>query len=78
MKECQVFINIRRETRHSRPWRNISRKLTDCAIKKISIGKGGCSNMHGDHTSTAMNTACVSPVHNNTTNKWVINISSKP
>ena len=34
--------------------------------------------MHGDHTITSMNTAANSPVHTNTANKWVINISSKP
>ena len=34
--------------------------------------------MHGNHTSTSMNTACISPVHTNTMNKWIINMSSKP
>ena len=33
--------------------------------------------MHGNHTSTSMNTAFISPVDTNTRNKWSINISSK-
>ena len=76
MKECQLFINIRKEARHFQTMERHKQKI-DRLCHKNSIGKGGCSNMHGDHTSTSMNTACTSPVHTNTMNKWVINIPSK-
>ena len=48
---------------------------------KNSSERGGCSNLHGDHTCTNPENLGVSPVNNtcNTnTSKWVINISSKP
>ena len=44
---------------------------------KNSIDKGGRSNINGDHAFTPIDTACISPVHTST-NKWVINTSSKP
>ena len=45
-----------------------------------SSKRGGCSNIHGDHTCITTENAGISPLHNNTnTNtKWVINISAKP
>ena len=50
---------------------------------KNSINKGGCSNIHGDHTFKTTDKTCISPVTtststSNSTNKWVINTSSKP
>ena len=48
---------------------------------KNSSKRGGCSNLHGNHTCTNTVNSSISPVNNtcNTnTNKWVINISSKP
>ena len=77
MEACQVFINIRKEARHFKTMERKKQKI-DRLCHKNSIDKGGCSNMHGNHTSTSMNTTCISLVHTNTTNKWVINISSKP
>ena len=43
-----------------------------------SSKRGGCSNTHGNHTCTTTENAGISPLHNNTNTKWVINISGKP
>ena len=48
-----------------------------------SSNKGGCTNIHGDHAFKTTDKTCISPVTtstspSNNTNKWVINISSKP
>ena len=65
MEECQVFINIRKEARYFKNMERQKKKI-DRLCHKNSIGKGGHSNMHGDHTTTSMNTAANSPVHTNT------------
>ena len=47
--------------------------------QKNSSERGGCSNQHGDHTCTNTGNSGISPANNiSNTNKWVINISSKP
>ena len=76
MEECQVFINIRKEARHFKTMERQKLK-TDRLCHKNTISKGGHSNMHDDHTTTSINTTADSPVHTNTANKWVINISDQ-
>ena len=68
MEECQVFINIRKEARHFRTIDRQKQKI-DRLCPKNSFNKGGHSNMHGDHTTTSMNTAPNSAVYTNTTDK---------
>ena len=47
--------------------------------QKNSSERGGHSNQHGDHTYTNTENSGISPANNiSNTNKWVINISSKP
>ena len=76
LKECQEFINIRKEARHSRTMQGQKQKI-DQLCHKNSIDRGGHSNTNGDHAYTSTDTACISPVHTST-KKWVINTSSKP
>ena len=76
LKECQEFINIRKEARHSSTMERQKQKIDQLCHKK-NINKGGHLNIHDDHAFTSTDTACVSQVHTST-NKWVINTSSKP
>ena len=78
LKECQHFINTRREARHSKTMDRQKQKL-EWLCHRNSSKRGGHSNTHGNHTCTTTDNAGISPINNNTnTNKWVINISSKP
>ena len=46
---------------------------------KNSLERGGCSNQPADNTCINTENSGISPVNNTfNTNKWVINISSKP
>ena len=56
MEECKEFINIRKEARHFMTMERQKQKI-DRLCHKNSIGKGGQSNMHGNLTTTSMNTA---------------------
>ena len=76
LKECQEFTNIRKEARHCRTKEGQKQNI-DRLCHKNNINKGHCSNIHGNHTFTSTDTACVSPVHTST-NKWVIKTFSKP
>ena len=79
LKECQNFINTRREARHSKTMNRQLKKLDRlCHIN--SYERGGCSNTHGNHTCTTTENAGISPFNNNnnTNTKWVINIFGKP
>ena len=76
LKECQKFINTRREAMHSKTMDRQIKKL-DRLCHRNSSKRGGPSNTCGDHTCTREN-AGVSPLYNNTNTKWVINISGKP
>ena len=78
LKECQNFINTRRDARHLKTMDGQKQKL-EWLCHGNSSKRGGHSNTHGDHTCTTTDIAGVSPINNNTnTNKWVINISGKP
>ena len=84
LKECQEFINTRREPRHSKTMdRQI--QMSNGLCHRNSTDKGGCSHIHGNHALITTDETGISPVTSNTstnisnnTNKWVINISSKP
>ena len=80
LKECQNFINIRREARHSKTMDRQKQKLNQLCHRNNS-NKGGCSNIHGDHVCITTDSTDISPVTTNTSTnmkKWVINISRKP
>ena len=78
LKECEEFINIRREARHYKTMDRQKQKL-EWFCHTNSSKKGGSSNKHGNHTCITTDNSGISPVNNNTnTNKWVINICSKP
>ena len=83
LKNCEEFIEARREARHHKTMERQKKKLERlCQKKENSTEKGGRSNQHGDSTGINTENLDVSPVDNNTNtsnnNKWVINISSKP
>ena len=80
LRNCEEFIETRREARHYKTMVRQKQKL-ERLCHKNSSKRGGCSNLHGDHTCTNTVNSSISPVNNtcNTnTNKWVINISSQP
>ena len=79
LKNCEDFIEARREARHYKTMDRQKKKL-ERLCQKNSTERGGCSNQHGNHTCINTENLDVSPADNssNTTNKWVINISSKP
>ena len=82
LKECQEFINTRREARHSKTIDRQKQKLNRL-FHRNSSNKGGHSNIHGNHAFKTTCETCISLVTtgtstSNNTNKWVINISSKP
>ena len=79
LKECQNFINTRREARHFKTTDRQKQKLEQLCHRNSSE-RGGHSNIHGEHTCTTTENTGISPFNNNTnTNtKWVINISGKP
>ena len=57
------------------------KKKLEQLCQKNSTKRGGHSNQHGDHTCKNTENLGVSPANNSSntnTNKWVINISSKP
>ena len=83
LKNCEEFIEARREARHHKTMERQKKKLERlCQKKENSTERGGRSNQHGDSTGINTENLDVSPVDNNTNtsnnNKWVINISSKP
>ena len=78
LKNCEDFIEARREVRHYKTMDRQKQKLEQLC-QKNSSERGGCSNQHGDHTCTNTENSGISPANNiSNTNKWVINISSKP
>ena len=78
LKNCEEFIKARREARHYNTMDRQKQKL-ERLCQKNSSERGGCSNQHGNHTCTNTENSGISPVNNiSNTNKWVINISSKP
>ena len=79
LKNCEDFIEARREARHYKTMDRQKKKL-ERLCQKNSTKRGGRSNQHGDHTCINTENLDISPADNssNTTNKWVINISSKP
>ena len=78
---CKEFIEARKEARHYKTMIRQKQKL-ERLCHRNSSERGGCSNIHGDHTCTNTENLGISPSNNtcitNTNNKWVINISSKP
>ena len=79
LKICEDFIEARREARHYKTMER-QKKMLERLCQKNSTKRGGLSNQHGDHTCINTENLDVSPADSssNTTNKWVINISSKP
>ena len=77
MKECEIFIEKRRETRHYKTMSRQKMKL-EALWQKSNSDRGGCSNnIHSGKSDW--------PYQNNQNqnnrqnrNKWVINISDKP
>ena len=78
LKNGEEFIEARREARHFKTMDRQKQKL-ECLCQRNSSKRGGCSNQHGDYTCTNTVNTGISPANNiSNTNKWVINISSKP
>ena len=79
LKNCEDFIEARKKQVITRPWTDRKRSYKDCARKTVPKGVAAQTNMATIHVQTQKNLD-VSPADNssNTTNKWVINISSKP
>ena len=79
LKNCEDFIEARREARQYKTMDRQKKKL-ERLCQKNSTERGGRSNQHGNHTCINAENLDISPADNssNTTNKWVINISSKP
>ena len=82
LKNCEDFIEARREARHYKTMERQKKKLERLCQRnsRNSTERGGHSNQHGDHTCTNTENLDVSPADSsyNTIKKWVINISSKP
>ena len=80
LKNCEDFIEARREARHYKTMDRQKKKL-EWLCQKNSSKRGHHSNQHGNHTCTNTANSGISPansISNTNTNKWVINISSKP
>ena len=80
LRNCEDFKETRKEARHYKTMIRQKQKLERLCLKN-SFKRVGCSNLHGDHTCTNTGNSSISPINNtcNTnTNKWVINISSRP
>ena len=82
LKECQEFINTMREARHSKTMDRQKQNFNQLCHRNSS-NKGGHSNIHGNHAFKTTGETGVSPVTtststSNNTNRWVINVSSKP
>ena len=77
LKNCEDFINARREARHYKTMDRQKQKLEQLC-QRNSSKRDGCSNQHGDHTCINTDNSGISPANITNTNKWVINISSKP
>ena len=77
MKECENFIEKRRETRHYKTMSRQKMKL-EALCQKSNFGRGGCSN--NIHSGKDDQPYPNNPNQNNrqNKNKWVINISGKP
>ena len=81
LRNCQDFIENRKEARHYKTMIRQKQKLERLCHRNSDEG-GGCSNTPGDHTCINTVKPNVPPVNNtcttNNNNKWVINISSRP
>ena len=78
LKNCEEFIEARREARHYKTMDRQKKKL-ERLCQKNSAKRGGHSNKHGDHTCINTVNPGISPANIiSNSNKWVINISSKP
>ena len=82
LKNCEDFIEARREARHYKTMERQKNKLERLCQRnsRNSTERGGRSNQHGDHTCINTVNIDVSPTDSscNTIKKWVINILSKP
>ena len=82
LKNCEDFIEARREARHYKTMERQKNKLERLCQRnsRNSTERGGHSNQHGDHTCTNTENIDISPADSsyNTIKKWVINISSNP
>ena len=84
MKECESFIEKRKEARHQKTLSRQKRKF-EALCQKSNFERGGCSNnIHSgkDAQSYPYSNNQKNQQQNNMINihknKWVINISSKP
>ena len=82
LKNCEDFIEARREARHYKTMERQKNKLEQLCQRnsRNSTERGGRSNQHGDHTCINTENIDISTADSsyNTIKKWVINISSKP
>ena len=81
LRNCEEFIEARREARHHKTMERQKKKL-ERLCQKNSTKRGGRSNQHGINTGINTENLDISPAdsssNTNNNNKWVINISSKP
>ena len=84
MKECESFIEKRKEARHQKTLSRQKRKF-EALCQKSSFKRGGCSNnIHSSKDDwlypylNNQKNQQQNNMQNNNKNKWVINISNKP